>query len=92
MRVAAWTVVAVLLPGAMAGCATPRFESFAEAVHSCRQMQPGPTLWKGRRPTTHPLVAECLDRHGWNPDGSRISAPREGAALYRAAGSASSGV
>jgi hypothetical protein len=65
-----WSVAAVLALGTMAGCATPRFESFPDALQSCRQMQPGRTLWKNHRPATFPLVAACLERHGWNPDGS----------------------
>ena len=64
MRMAARFVAAVLVLGAMAGCATPRFESFQEALHSCRQMQPGHSLRKGSRPATYPLVAACLERHG----------------------------
>lgn len=70
MRRAGWSA-AVLLLGAMAGCAAPRFETFSDSLQSCRQMQPGRTLWKSRRPSTHPLVADCLERHGWTPDGSR---------------------
>jgi len=64
-------LAAALALGAMAGCATPRFETFPQALHSCRQMQPGRSLWKSHRPSTYPLVAECLERHGWAPDGSR---------------------
>jgi hypothetical protein len=71
MRMTDWSVAAALVLGALAGCATPRSESFADTLHSCRQMQPGRTLWKSRRPATYPLVAACLERHGWTPDGSR---------------------
>jgi hypothetical protein len=73
MRVAGRLVAVALMLGAMAACATPRFESFEESLHSCRQMQPGRSLWKSRRPSTYPLVAACLERHGWTPDGSRTS-------------------
>jgi len=73
MRTAGWLAVAALMLGAMAGCATPRIESFPEALHSCRQMQPGRTLWRSSRPSTYPLVAACLERHGWAPDGSRTA-------------------
>jgi hypothetical protein len=71
MRIAGWSVAAALMLGTLTGCATPRFESFAQTLHSCRQMQPGRLLWKSQRPSTYPLVAACLERHGWAPDGSR---------------------
>jgi hypothetical protein len=71
MRMAGWSIAAALMLGAMTGCATPRFQSFTEALHSCRQMQPGRSLWKSRRPSTYPLVAACLERHGWTADGSQ---------------------
>lgn len=70
-RMSGWPVAATLVLGALAGCVTPRFGTFAEALHSCRQMQPGRSLWKSHRPSTYPLVAACLERHGWTPDGSR---------------------
>jgi hypothetical protein len=73
MRISGWFAAAALLLGAMTGCATPRFEAFPDALHSCRQMQPGRALWKSRRPSNYPLVAACLERHGWAADGSRIA-------------------
>jgi hypothetical protein len=54
------------------GRATPTFETFPEAIHSCRLMQPGRMLWRSSLPSTHPGVATCLARHGWSADGRSL--------------------
>ena len=61
-----------LMLGSAFGCATPRFETFSDAIHSCRLMQPGRTLRRSSLPSTHPGVAACLARHGWSADGRRL--------------------
>lgn len=62
-------VVQVL--GALTACATPRFETFPEALYSCRMMQPNRVLRKASLPATDPRIATCLERHGWSTDGRR---------------------
>lgn len=59
----------------LAGCASQRTEenaqSFPDAVRECRPKRSGrPTQNVYPIPTQGP-VAECLKRHGWNPDGTR---------------------
>ena len=72
-------VVALTL-ALIAGCATPldqqeeRYQTFPEALQDCRQQQPNRHGQKYRLPPTHPRVAECLKRHGWGTDGSRLDA------------------
>ena len=56
----------------MAGCATT-FDTYPDALHACRLMQPGRTLRKVKLPATQPQVAACLERHGWSSDGRQIS-------------------
>jgi hypothetical protein len=46
--------------------------TFPESLHSCRSLQPGRATRKFQLPPTHPQIAECLSRHGWNPEGTRI--------------------
>jgi hypothetical protein len=70
------TMVMVLI----AGCATPidqqedRYQTFSDALRACRQQQPSRHGQKYRLPPTNPRVAECLKRHGWGRDGSRLDA------------------
>ena len=59
----------MLVLGSVTGCAAPRFETYPDALHSCRLMQPNRTLRKSSLSPTHPLVAACLERHGWTPEG-----------------------
>jgi hypothetical protein len=61
----------VLVIGSVAGCATPTFETFPDALHACRLMQPGRMTRKTKLPPTQPSVAACLERHGWRPDGGQ---------------------
>lgn len=61
----------MLVLGSVTGCAAPRFETYPDALHSCRMMQPSRTLRKSSLSPTHPLVAACLERHGWTPEGGR---------------------
>lgn len=46
--------------------------AFPDALRECRMLQPGFTNRKSRLPPTNPRVAECLSRHGWNPEGTQI--------------------
>jgi hypothetical protein len=68
--------LAALLLG---GCATPLdhredlYTTFQGALSACRQQQAGRGIRKFRLPPTHPHVAECLKRHGWNSNGTRRS-------------------
>jgi hypothetical protein len=66
---------ALLATTFLAGCASQKPEqkdqSFPDAVRECRAKRSGrPTQTVHPIPTQGP-VAECLKRHGWNPDGTR---------------------
>ena len=50
----------------------PAVEMFPEALGICRMQQPGRVNRRVHLPSTHPGVARCLRRRGWNSDGSRI--------------------
>ncbi len=56
-------VMALILSSAF-GCATPRFETLPDAIHSCRLMQPGRTLRRNSLPTTRPGLT---NRFGHQP-------------------------
>ena len=62
----------------LGGCATPldqqehRYRTFSDALQACRQQEPNRHGQKFRLPSTHPHVAECLKRHGWHTDGTRL--------------------
>lgn len=64
----------------LVGCATPldqqenRYQTFPDALQACRQQQPLRHGQKYRLPATHPHVAECLKRHGWHTNGTRLDA------------------
>lgn len=72
--------VAALIMVLIAGCATPldqqegRYQTFPDALSACRQQQPNRHGQKYRLPPTHPHIADCLKRHGWGTDGSRLDA------------------
>ena len=74
VRFGVWFAVLALL----AGCATPldqqehRYRNFSDALQACRQQEPNRHGQKFRLPSTHPHVAECLKRHGWHTDGTRL--------------------
>jgi len=67
-------VLATLMIGA---CATPLdnreelYATYQGALSTCRQQQGGRGNRKYRLPSTHPHIAQCLKRHGWNSDGTR---------------------
>lgn len=65
-----------LVLGSTSACAAPRFETFPDALKSCRLMTPGRVLRKSSLPPTHPLVSACLERHGWSADGANRSRNR----------------
>ena len=78
MTYAARIIVGICLSTALlAGCATPSdqregaYLTYQDALSACRQKQPGRASRKFTLPSTHPHVAECLKRHGWNTDGTR---------------------
>lgn len=68
----------------LGGCATPLdqredlYRTFPDALSACRQQQPGRASRKFQLPPTQPRVAECLKRHGWNKDGTRLSTDATG--------------
>lgn len=88
IRIAIRWVVGLVATAALGGCilfdaqSARTAETFPEAVGICRMRQPGRMNRRVHLPPTHPGVAGCLRRRGWNPDGSRIvqpspSVPRE---------------
>lgn len=44
---------------------------FQKALSSCRLQRPGRINRRVHLPASHPEVARCLKRRGWNTDGSR---------------------
>ena len=79
MRISAVTVGGLLLALTLCvGCATPidqqehRYQTFSDALQACRQQEPNRHGQKFRLPPTHPHVAQCLERHGWRTDGTRV--------------------
>ena len=66
---------AVLATAFLAGCASqkpePVDQSFPDAVQACRPKRSGRPTQSMHPIPTHGPVAECLKRHGWNPDGTR---------------------
>lgn len=77
LRHAKCLTVVMLVPGFMAACATPRFATFPEAVRSCRQIQPSRTVPRAGLSPAHPLMAACLERHGWSADGHAVAPTRQ---------------
>lgn len=78
MTYAARFITGICLATALlGGCATPidqredSYLTYQDALSACRQKQPGRASRKFRLPSTHPHVAECLRRNGWNTDGTR---------------------
>jgi hypothetical protein len=68
---------ALLATASLMGCASLKPEpkdhsqTFSDAVRECRPKRSGrPTQNVHPIPTQGPM-AECLKRHGWNPDGTR---------------------
>lgn len=59
------------------GCASQHQErhehdqSFSDAVRECRPKRSGRPTQNSQSIPSHGPVAECLKRHGWNPDGTR---------------------
>lgn len=47
--------------------------NYEQTLHKCRKAQPGRLNHRLLAPPTHPGVARCLRRHGWQPDGSAHS-------------------
>ncbi|HMN47242.1 MAG TPA: hypothetical protein PKE27_21875 [Povalibacter sp.] len=78
IRIAACLLFSVAAVAGLSGCVlfepeskqTP--ETFTEALQVCRMQQPGRANRRVHLPPTHAGVAGCLQRRGWNPDGSRI--------------------
>ena len=64
-----------------AGCASSlgeqRYDTFQQALSSCRHNQGGRVSRRATIPPTQPRVAECLKAHGWNSDGTRRSSEVE---------------
>lgn len=80
MKLSTIYVAALLLSAVVGGCATPLdhreelYGTFPDALSACRQQQPNRHGQKYRLPPTHPHIAECLQRHGWRTDGTRVEA------------------
>jgi hypothetical protein len=68
---------ALLMAAILVGCVTQgseqtdRDQSFPDAVRVCRPKRTGRPTQNTRPILTQGPVAECLKRHGWNPDGTR---------------------
>lgn len=80
MKLSTIYVAALLLGAVVGGCATPLdqreelYRTFPDALSACRQQQPNRHGQRYRLPPTHPHIAECLRRHGWGTDGTRLEA------------------
>ena len=73
-----WLACALVATQVLSGCATPLeyredlYETFPDALQTCRHQASGRLAQRRNLPATHPHVADCLKRHGWQTDGSRI--------------------
>lgn len=61
------------IPVAMQGPAMEK--SFSATLHECRMRQPGRLNRRLALAATRPSIAQCLRRHGWEPDGSSVERP-----------------
>lgn len=57
-----------VLPGGRSQSGEP--ETFAQALHACRESEPGRLDRRHTVPADRPSVQRCLARKGWHPDGS----------------------
>jgi len=46
--------------------------NFQQALRTCRLQQPGRLNRRVHVPPTHPRVAACLQRYGWQADGAPL--------------------
>lgn len=81
IRMAIRVLIGLAATAALGGCILfeaeneRAVETFPQALGICRMRQPGRVNRRVHLPPTHPGVAGCLRRRGWNPDGSRIVQP-----------------
>jgi hypothetical protein len=79
-----WLACALMAVQVLSGCATPLeyredlYETFPDALQTCRHKASGRLAQRMNLPATHPHVADCLKRHGWQTDGSRIESSETG--------------
>ena len=68
-------LLAMLTTLAVSGCVasgTKSENSFQESLRACRMAQPGRVNRRVNLPASSPAIARCLERKGWEPDGSKL--------------------
>lgn len=72
------TLSALLLAGCASVAHQPPASSktFSDALYACRSMQPNRLKGKFQLPPSHPRIAACLERRGWNESGGQLEGSR----------------
>jgi hypothetical protein len=66
------SVIAICGCASASGSPSDADSSYQAALKKCRRLQPGRLNQRLNLPPTSLRVSECLRKHGWAPDGSRL--------------------